>query len=159
MSVQTRGLCLLAAIALTALAAPAGAQDRTKVGVLRCDVSGGLGFIITGTRQMECQFKADGGFLEKYWGQVHRFGLDIGATTDGVLGWTVLAPTAGPRRGALAGEYAGVGASATVGAGVGANALLGGSDRATVLQPLSLQVQGGLELSAGVESLSLHVAE
>jgi hypothetical protein len=85
--------------------------------------------------------------------------LDVGAATDGVLGWTVLAPTTGPRRGALAGDYAGLGASATVGAGVGANALIGGSDKATVLQPLSLQVQGGLELSAGVESLTLHVVE
>src|SRR5262249_41133726 len=135
------------------------AQERAKVGVLRCDVSGGLGFIIAGTRQMECQFKTDSGFVEKYWGQVHRFGLDIGAATDGVLGWTVLGPTAGPRRGALAGEYAGLGASATVGAGVGANALIGGSDKATVLQPISVQVQGGLELSAGVESLTLHVIE
>jgi len=159
MSVQTRGLRLFVAIALAALAAQAGAEDRSKVGVLRCDVSGGLGFIIAGTRQMECKFRADSGFVEKYWGQVHRYGLDVGAASDGVLGWTVLAPTAGARRGALAGEYAGIGASATVGAGIGANALIGGSDRAMVLQPLSLQVQGGLELSAGVESLSLHVAE
>jgi hypothetical protein len=159
MSVQTEGLRLFTAIALAAMVAPAGAQERSKVGVLRCDVSGGLGFIIAGTREMECQFRTDSGFVEKYWGQVHRFGLDIGAATDGVLGWTVLAPTAGPRRGALAGEYGGLGASATLGAGIGANALLGGSDRATVLQPLSLQVQGGLELSAVVESLSLHVAD
>lgn len=159
MSVQTRGLRLFAAIALAALVAPASAEERSKVGVLRCDVSGGLGFIIAGTRQMECRFKSDSGLVEKYWGQVHRFGLDIGAATDGVLGWTVLAPTTGLRPGSLAGEYAGVGASAALGAGVGANALLGGSDRSTVLQPLSLQLQGGLELSAGVESLSLHVVE
>lgn len=159
MNLQAKIGALLTAIALAALTSPAAAQDRAKVGVLRCDVSGGLGFIIAGTRQMECQFKTDSGFVEKYWGQVHRFGLDIGAATDGVLGWTVLAPTTGPRRGALAGEYAGLGASATVGAGVGANALIGGSDKATVLQPLSLQVQGGLELSAGVESLTLHIVE
>ena len=151
--------CFLTTIAAATLATSANAQDRAKVGTLRCDVSGGLGFIIAGTREMECQFTSNTGSVEKYWGEVHRFGLDIGAATDGVLAWTVLVPTTGPRRGALAGDYNGIGASATVGAGVGANALVGGSDRATVLQPLSLQVQGGLELSAGVESLALHPVE
>ena len=159
MNVRAKIGALFTAIALAALASPAVAQDRAKVGVLRCDVSGGLGFIVAGTRQMECQFKTDSGFVEKYWGQIRRFGLDVGAATDGVLGWTVLGPTNGPQPGALAGDYAGLGASATVGAGVGANALIGGSDKATVLQPLSLQLQGGLELSAGVESLTLHVVE
>jgi hypothetical protein len=156
---SARETCLLTAIVAVALASSANAQDRARVGTLRCDVSGGLGFIVAGTREMECQFRSDTGSVEKYWGQVHRFGLDIGAATDGVLAWTVLVPRVGFRRGALAGDYTGVGASATLGAGVGANALIGGSDQATVLQPLSLQLQGGLELSAGVESLALHPVE
>jgi hypothetical protein len=54
-----------------------------------------------------------------------KFGLDIGATTGGVLVWDVFAPEEGPKRGALAGNYEGVGASATVGVGLGANALVG----------------------------------
>jgi hypothetical protein len=44
-----------------------------------------------------------------------KFGLDIGATTGGILVWDVFAPEEGPKRGALAGNYEGVGASATVG--------------------------------------------
>jgi hypothetical protein len=148
--------CMSVAIAVAILPCSARAQDRAKVGILHCDVSGGLGFIIAGSRMMQCVYTSDNGFNEKYWGQIHKFGLDIGAATNGVMAWTVLAPTAGPRKGALAGEYAGLSASAAVGAGLGANALLGGSDRATALQPLSVQLQGGLELSAGVASLTLH---
>jgi hypothetical protein len=68
MNLQAKIGALLTAIALAALASPAVAQERAKVGVLRCDVSGGLGFIVAGTRQMECQFKTDSGFVEKYWG-------------------------------------------------------------------------------------------
>jgi hypothetical protein len=80
-----------------------------------------------------------------------KFGLDIGATTGGVLVWDVFAPEEGPKRGALAGNYEGVGASATVGVSLGANALVGGSNRSVALQPLSTQTQGGLDLAAGVE--------
>ncbi|MET0194112.1 MAG: DUF992 domain-containing protein, partial [Hyphomicrobiaceae bacterium] len=39
--------------------------------------------------------------------------------------------------------------------GVGANALLGGSSRSIVLQPLSVQAQKGFNLAAGVQSLQL----
>ena len=80
-----------------------------------------------------------------------KFGLDIGATTGGVLVWDVFAPEEGPKRGALAGNYGGVGASATVGVGLGANALVGGSNRSVALQPLSTQTQVGLDLPFGVE--------
>lgn len=127
-----------------------------KVGSLRCEVSGGLGLIIASTKEMECVFTSARGRREHYYGKIQKFGLDIGATTRGVLAWDVFAPTAGPPRGALAGDYAGVGASATAGVGAGANALIGGSDRSFTLQPLSIQVQSGLNLSAGVASLTLR---
>ena len=74
-----------------------------------------------------------------------KFGLDIGATTGGVLVWDVFAPEEGPKRGALAGNYEGVGASATVGVGLGANALVGGSNRSSLCSR-STQTQGGLDL-------------
>jgi hypothetical protein len=48
-----------------------------------------------------------------------------------------------------------VSAEATVGLGVGANALIGGSDRSIVLQPLSVQAQQGLNIAAGVSQLQL----
>jgi hypothetical protein len=145
-----------AVTALIAAAFPASAQDQPKVGTLRCEVSGGLGMIISSSKEMECVFRSAHGHAERYYGTIRKFGLDIGPTTRGVLAWDVLAPTVGPRRGALAGDYTGVAASATVGAGLGANALVGGSDRSFTLQRLSVQAENGLNLSAGVASLTLR---
>ena len=155
---RLRPCLVITAAALIACVLPAVAREKVKVGNLRCEVSGGLGLIVASSKEMECVFRSANGFSERYYGKIQKFGLDIGATTQGVLSWDVFAPTAGRRRGALAGDYAGVGASATAGAGVGANALVGGSDRTFTLQPLSIQTQGGLDLSAGVASLSLRRA-
>jgi hypothetical protein len=144
-----------AAIAL-GLAAPAFAAERVKVGNLRCDVSGGLGLIITSSKEIECAFTTPHGEREHYYGTIRKFGLDLGATNPGVLDWAVFSDTEGPRHDALAGNYEGVDASATVGAGLGANALVGGSNRAFALQPFSVEGQTGLAVSAGVESLTLR---
>jgi hypothetical protein len=80
-------------------------------------------------------------------GSVNKFGLDIGATTQGRMVWA--APTS-RKAGALAGNYVGATAEATVGAGLGANVLVGGSDRTVSLQPVSVQGQSGLNLAVGV---------
>jgi hypothetical protein len=154
---NSRSLIFFAGLAgLLGLAAPAAAQQNVKIGTLRCEVSGGLGLIIASSKDLECEYTSENGRHERYFGRISKFGLDIGATTGGELVWDVFASVKGPKRGALAGDYAGVGASATVGAGLGANALVGGSDRSIALQPLSVQTQGGLDLAAGVESLTLR---
>ena len=145
-------LAILAAFAAT----PAAAASNVKVGALRCDVAAGLGLIITSTKAMRCQFTSAGGRTEFYDGSISKFGLDIGVTDKGVLAWEVFAPTAGPKRGALAGDYVGADASVTAGAGVGANLLTGGFERSFALQPLSVQAQTGLALSAGVASMTLR---
>ena len=158
MSLQS--ICRIAAAALALGAAlPAYAQQNVKVGALRCEVSAGLGLIITSSKEMRCRFTSLHGRSERYYGTIRKFGLDIGATDRGVLAWDVLAPTVGRRRGALAGDYVGVDASATVGAGVGANVLVGGFNRSFALQPLSVEAQTGLALAAGVASLSLRAGE
>jgi hypothetical protein len=73
-----------------------------------------------------------------------------------VLVWDVFAPTAGYRRGALAGSYGGATASATVGIGAGANVLIGGSDRSFTLQPVSIEGNTGLNVAAGIGAITLH---
>ncbi|MGD0641213.1 MAG: DUF992 domain-containing protein [Roseiarcus sp.] len=143
-------------VAFSALVQPALAQANVKVGSLRCDVSGGLGMIVTSAKDMQCVYTSSHGFHERYYGTIRKFGLDIGQTNRGVLAWAVFAPTSGARRGALAGDYAGADASVTVGAGLGANALVGGFDRSFTLQPLSVEVQSGLALAAGVASMTLR---
>lgn len=159
--VKTQTILGLVAAACLTVAAPvaSSAREHVKVGQLRCEVAGGLGLIIASSKEMECVFTSDHGWREHYHGHIRKFGLDIGATDRGVLVWDVFSPTEGPKRHALAGDYVGVGASATVGAGVGANALVGGSNREFSLQPLSVQAQTGLDLAAGVSSLTLRPGE
>src|SRR5579872_7378278 len=150
-----RHVCAFAALAATAAAmalpVPATAQvQRTKVGTLTCDISAGIGLIITSKKDLTCMFTPDQpGRREVYVGSITKFGLDIGATAGGEMVWAVYAPTT-RHFGALAGHYGGASAEATVGAGLGANVLVGGSDRTVTLQPLSVQGQTGLNVAAGV---------
>jgi len=155
---------LSAVAAMTVAAAvvlpiPAVAQaNRTKVGTLTCDISGGIGLIITSKKDLTCMFTpSQPGPREVYVGSITKFGLDLGATAGGEMVWSVYAPTT-RKLGALAGDYGGATAEATVGAGLGANVLVGGSDRTVALQPLSVQGQAGLNVAAGVAELRLRPA-
>ena len=128
---------------------------RVEVGVLTCTVRGGAGFIIGSTKELHCRFNKPGRD-ELYHGTINKFGLDIGVTQQSAIAWAVFAPTANLPPRSLSGTYGGVSAEATVGLGVGANALLGGSNRSIILQPLSVQAQQGLNIAAGVASLQLR---
>jgi hypothetical protein len=148
----------LAGLALMLIGAPAAdaARDGVRVGMLTCQVSSGTGFIFGSSKDLRCQFDGASGRTERYVGVIDKFGLDIGVTGPAVLSWAVLAPTADVRRGALAGDYAGASAEATVGVGAGANLLVGGSDETISLQPLSVQGQTGLNAALAVSSLALR---
>ena len=154
---MTRHTLMLVVVAgLTTLAAPqAEAQARVEIGVLTCTVRGGTGFIIGSTKDLRCRFNRPGRD-EFYYGSISKFGLDIGTTKQSTIAWAVLAPTANLRPGSLNGNYGGVSAEATIGLGVGANALVGGSSKSIILQPLSVQAQQGLNLAAGVAALQLR---
>jgi Protein of unknown function (DUF992) len=102
-------------------------------------------------------FKRAGGGREHYVGTIGKLGIDIGVTTDTVLGWIVFAPGK-LKSGSLKGSYTGASAEATVGLGVGANVLVGGFRQSVNLQPISLQAQTGLNVAAGVASLNLRKA-
>ena len=146
-------LSALAVAGAAMLTSPSQAQ--TRVGVLECNVSGGVGFVITSSKALACIFTSSAsGRAERYVGPVRKFGLDIGVTGPGKLAWAVFSPSA-PGPGALAGEYAGASASVSAGLGVGANALVGGSNRTISLQPLSVQVQTGVDISAGIGAILL----
>ncbi len=144
-------------IVLIGLATPSlAAQSSTKVGVLQCDVSAGIGMILMEKQRMRCAFQPDrGGLPELYNGRIEEFGIALGEVAAGHLVWGVIAPASGVPQGALAGSYSGVGAEATLGVGLGANALVGGTGRAFSLQPLSVEGQIGINVAAGVTSVSL----
>jgi hypothetical protein len=146
-----------AALAMSALAtSPAPAQDATQVGTLTCDVSAGVGMILTQRQTMNCGFSpANGGPVDPYVGRIDQFGIALGAVQQGQLVWGVIAPASGFPRGALAGTYTGVGAQATAGAGLGANVLVGGTGRAFSLQPVSIQGQTGLNIAGGITTVTL----
>ena len=157
-----RSLSALTVVAfIAAVAAPTSAvaqHERTKVGTLTCDISAGIGVIIASRKDVTCMFTPSApGPREVYVGSITKFGLDLGATSGGEMVWSVLAPS-DRKFGALAGNYVGATAEATVGAGVGANALVGGSNRTITLQPVSVQAQTGLNVAAGVAGLTLRPA-
>jgi hypothetical protein len=145
------------ALAAFLLAEPAWAQN-VQIGTLQCDVSGGIGLIITSQREMVCTFRNPAGIVDTYTGVIRRFGLDVGATNAGQLAWSVFAPSGQYVGNALTGTYTGASAQATVAAGLGANVLVGGSDASVALQPVSIQAQTGLNLAVGVASLELRPA-
>src|SRR5215470_1711700 len=144
------------AVAVTSVVEPTAAQ-RVRAGLLTCDVSGGLGFIIGSVKQVNCAFAPDApGPQEAYMGRFSRFGLDIGVTAGGVMVWAVFTDTIGYGPGFLTGNYVGASGEVTVAAGLGANVLVGGSNRTIALQPLSISGQVGVNLAVGVGDLTLQ---
>ena len=130
------------------------AQAGLNIGTLSCNVAGGWG-LLGAARPITYTFTAYGGRSERYAGTMWKLGLDLGYTEGGVLISTVFAPAANLVPGTLAGTYAGGTASATVGVGVGANGLIGGSFNSVALQPLSIETNHGLNVSAGLASMTL----
>jgi len=151
---------LAAAALAVAMAIPASAQPGSDapvaVGTLTCDVSAGFGLIVGSKRSVNCTFAPTlPGQVEFYSGTITKAGVDIGATSRGVMVWLVYAPTNRPA-GALGGVYGGAAAEATFAVGLGANVLVGGSNRTVALQPVSIQGQVGLNLAVGVAELELR---
>jgi len=151
-------LVLMTLAMMTAISSQADGQPSgTKIGTLSCQLAPSVGFIIASHDPMRCRYTPDGPFPpEFYEGVITNIGLDLGFTTGGEMAWAVVAPTVGPPRGGLAGEYVGASGSVTFGGGLGANVLFGGSGRSFALQPLSVQGQTGLDLTLGVSSLALR---
>jgi hypothetical protein len=151
-----------AIIALLALAGLATAATRPaeaaylRIGVLECVVAPGIGLLIISSKALTCTFSPSSGAKDVYTGRIGKLGIDIGITGKQVIVWAVFAAQSGYVPGSLAGNYVGVSAQASVAVGVGANALVGGSNKSIALQPLSVQAQTGLNIAAGVASLTLR---
>lgn len=139
----------------TAISVAAQAESGVRVGMLTCQVNGGMGWIIGSTKSADCTFKSSQeGWRDSYVGSMTRLGLDLGVTNGTTLVWAVFAPGR-VKRGSLSGGYLGAGAEATVGVGLGANVLVGGFRNSINLQPLSVQGQTGFNVAGGIGSLTL----
>lgn len=144
-----------AAIALGLVTVSASAAP-VKLGVLTCDVNGGWGLILGSKKSVSCVFKGTDGHIESYDGTVTKLGVDVGYTAAKTLVWAVFAAGNSDNEHGIAGTYVGgnVEASAAVGAGV--NALVGGFDNTFALQPVSIQLQTGINATVAVQKLSLE---
>jgi hypothetical protein len=152
-------LSAIAAAILMAAAVPTGAKANVEAGALSCRSPGGVGFIVGAVLNFDCVFVPSyRGPAQHYVAVIHRVGVDLGFTQNVSLGWAVFAPTRFIHPGDLSGNYGGVQAGATVGVGLGANALVGGSNNAFALQPVSGQAQTGLSVSAGFADLEIRPA-
>jgi hypothetical protein len=150
-------ICLAAvALALAAAAVPAQAAG-VKLGVLSCDIQGATSYVIGSDKPVECVFRSTHGRY-RYTGIVSKLGVDLGFTDQGTLQWAVLGVGSDYDEEALAGNYYGVNAEASVAVGGGGNVLVGGFRNSFVLQPLSAQAQTGLNLAVTVASLELITA-
>jgi hypothetical protein len=144
------------------LATPAAAQTETgtRVGSLICDVSSGIGLFVVQKQTMTCQYKPlQGDATASYTGKIETYGITLGGVEKGHLVWAVVAQLSeAPSAGALAGKYVGASADAAFVAGLGANVLVGGSDQAFALQPISVEGEIGVNVAAGVTELTLVAA-
>ncbi len=155
-------LAVLGATALTALStlalAQGGNQSGVNVGSLQCRVSGGVGFVFGSSKDLDCLFVRTDGVAERYAGSINRYGVDIGFTKEAHIVWVVFSPGA-VGAGALAGDYGGATAGASFGVGLGANVLVGGSNKQVALQPVSVEGSVGLNVAAGVASVTLKAVK
>ena len=156
-----RTTCLSAVVAATLMATvPAGVQAAVQAGGLTCRSVGSVGYVVGAMLNFDCVFApAAGGPPHRYVGVIRRVGVDLGATQGVSLAWVVFAPTAVIHPGDLAGVYGGVQGNASVVVGAGANVMVGGSNNTFALQPVSVQAQTGLNVSAGVTGLELRPAD
>lgn len=150
------GACVAGAVMAGLAAGAAGAAAR--VGVLECNVAPGVGFIVTSDRALSCVLTPRRGPRQYYTGSIRNIGVDLGFTAGGRLAWAVLTAGSALPQNALAGEFVGASGGASFGAGATANVLVGGNNRSVSLQPLSLGVQAGLNVQAGIGALSLQPA-
>jgi hypothetical protein len=156
MRLSTFSIAIASLVASLAGAHALPPQPQFRAGVLQCQGGQNVGFVVGSTTSLECLFQSEGRRPEPYIATVHRFGLDLGVTDQTRLSWAVNAPTDRIGRGDLAGNYGGVGANASVGVGFGGNFLVGGPQNAYALQPISVQGQTGLNVTAGVASIDLE---
>jgi hypothetical protein len=144
-----------AVLAAGLLAAPAHAAG-VKVGTLTCDVESGWGYVLGSQKDLNCAFKSINGSVARYTGDITKLGVDVGYTKAGTLVWAVVAPSKDMRADALEGVYGGVTAGATAVVGGNLNVLVGGLDKSITLQPISVEGNTGLSVTAAIGGMQLR---
>lgn len=148
---------LAAALGAAVLAAAPASAAGVKVGTLTCDVEAGWGLVLGSQKDLSCVFKsATSGQVSAYTGDITKLGVDIGYTNAGVMVWTVVAPSSDMRADALEGDYAGASAGVTAVVGGNLNLMVGGLDKSITLQPLSVEGNSGVSVTAAIGAMELR---
>ena len=150
---------LCGATLLAVLASAAALAQTSKVGVLQCNLSGGVGMIIAENQALDCVFKNQaGGPPSHYIGRLTNVGAEYRnqrSRKNGVGGRRRDQPGRPRRLGGRLRRRSGFGGG---GSGAGGAVLVGGSNNAISLQPVSVSVGTGLNVSAGLGNLNLNIA-
>lgn len=149
---------ILSAVSLLAILAPGAASAQSsRVGALQCHMSGGVGMILAENQALDCVFRSYAGRPPSHYiGRLTNVGANIGISGPGRMVWGVVAATRDIGPGALTGDYVGAQGSVAVGTGPGGAVLVGGSNNTISLQPISVSVGTGINVSAGLGNLSLQ---
>lgn len=132
-------------------------DGKLELGYLECDMVRDEGNVLLSEQSFTCTFKPakDSRPVEIYTATTEKVGIDLSKTEQETVRWAVLAAGYPKSTGALAGDYAGVAADASLGVGAGARLLVGGFKDTITLQPLSISTQEGYGLSLAIESMDL----
>jgi hypothetical protein len=77
-----RKILTVALFSLVAMASAADARSGVKIGVLSCEVDGGVGFIIGSSKGVDCVYQpASGARAEHYSSSIGKLGIDIRSPT------------------------------------------------------------------------------
>lgn len=149
-------IALATVATLGLMASVAQASPAVQVGVLTCDVDGGWGLVVGSSKELSCVLSDHNGVVTPYVGRITKVGVDLGYTGTKTIAWAVLSVNNGSDD--ISGTYIGVNAEASVIVGAGVNALVGGVQNNFVLQPLSGQIQTGVNAAVAGEALTLDLA-
>lgn len=136
--------------------------SRVEIGTLVCSSDGAIGKVLQSSQTLSCIYKPENknSAADYYNAKIETFGLQLGMTGKTQMTWLVMAASKNAfKPGVLAGRYGGVSAGATVGVGGGINMLGVEAGRGFTLQPVSGQVQSGMNLAVGVTQLTLMEAQ
>jgi hypothetical protein len=159
---------LAAAIAVASLSTAGCVQDSAQatnkqmstskvyIGALTCDIAGGSGYLIAGSREARCIYSPEKGEQEAYKATIRNLGLDLGETRPMSLVWKVFSLDTRPRQDVLAGQFVGETAAITTGQHSGGNWLYGG-DGQTILQETAtfLGENSGFSIQYGAFNMQL----
>lgn len=132
------------------------APGKIELGVLTCRLGAVENLLVYAEESFACGFEGRGR-SSAYDGKIRKIGANLELKGDQTLRWLVLAPATYDRAGSLAGTYAGASAEAGAVIGAGAKLLIGGSDEAITLQPLSVSTStDAVGLSLTLDALVLE---